>query len=216
MTLYKLAEQINSMLEGGDPPVASKFGIGEIKEVAVQVINSLIKTQHFSEELAGGETIPDGSVLTEYDNIDVEPYKGVSRATLPAMPVKLPLNMGIYHVGKTDDPFNGFIPYEPCQLQMIGEESMISDVLGQVAYEPMGKYIIFNSDITANDEGFAITRVNMRLVIKDLSLWTDYELLPIPASMEAEVIEKVFTFLSAQLPSNKKVDVITKQEGGNQ
>jgi len=175
MTIYKLAEQINSMLEGGDPPVASKFDFREIKEAAVQVINSMIKAQHFSEELAAGETIPDGSVLTEYDNIAVESYKGVSRATLPAMPVKLPLNMGVFHVSKTDDIINGFIPFESGQLQMIGEEPLISDILGQVGYEVMGKYLIFNTDITDNDSVQAINEVYVKLVIKDLSLWGDYD-----------------------------------------
>ena len=87
MTLYKLSEIINSMLSGGDPPIAAKLEMQEIKEVAVQVINSLIKTQHFTEDMAGGETIPDGSVLTEYNDILVESYKNISRATLPAMPV---------------------------------------------------------------------------------------------------------------------------------
>jgi len=211
-TIYKITEQINAMLQGGDPPIASKFEMSEVKEVVVQVINSLIKSQHFTEDMASGETIPDGSVLTEYDNIPVESYKNVSRATLPAMPVKLLLNMGVFHVSKTDDIINGFIPFESGQLQMIGEEALISDILGQIGYEVSGKYLIFNKDITTGDADTAIHEVYVKLVIKDLSLWSDYELLPIPASMEAELIEKTFVFLTGQRPPNKKVDVIEKPQ----
>lgn len=211
-TLYSISEQVRSMLQGGDPPQAPKFEMEEVKRLVIQVVNGLIKTQHLTEEMAGGETIPDGSVLAEYDSVAVEKYKNVSRATLPAMPVKLSLNMGIWHVSRTDDIINGFIPFEPGQLQMIGEEPLISDILGQIGYEPMGKYIIFNKDITTNDPDNKIDEVYMKLVVKDLSLYGDYEMLPIPASMEGEVIMQTFQILSGQFPSNKKVDVINKQQ----
>lgn len=213
-TLYSISEQVRSMLQGGDPPAAPKFEMEEVKRAVIQVINGLIKVQHVSEEMALGESIPDGSVLAEYDNVAVESWKGVSRATLPAMPVKLPLNMGIFHVSKVDEPFNGFIPFESGQLQMIGEEPLISDILGQIGYEQSGKYIIFNKDITTNDPDYVIDEVYIKLVVKDLSLYGDFEMLPIPASMEAEVIMQTFQMLSGQFPSNKKVDVINKQEVG--
>ncbi len=199
------------MLQGGDPPIAAKFEMEEVKRMVIQLVNGMIKVQHLTEEMAGGMAIPDGSVLAEYDNIAVESWKGVARATLPAMPVKLPLNIGIFHVGPTDDPLNGYIPFEPGQLQMLGEEPLISDILGQFGYYPMGKYIIFNKDITDNDAENAVTEVYMLLVVKDLSLYGDYEMLPISASMEAEVIQSVFQFMSGQMPSSKKVDVINKQ-----
>lgn len=210
-TLFSIGEQIRSLLEGGDPPIAAKFDMEEVKRAAIQVINGLIKVQHVTEEMGGGMAIPDGSVFAEYDNVAVESWKGVARATLPAMPVKLPLNIGIFHVGPVDDPLNGFIPFESGQLQMLGEEPLISDILGQVGYEQSGKYIIFNKDITDNDEDYRITAAYMKLVVKDLTLYGDFDMLPIPASMEADVIQMTFQMLSGQMPANKKVDVINKQ-----
>lgn len=211
-TLYSIVESVRGLQQGGDPPNAAKFTFQEIKIAVIQVINSLIKSQHLTEEMAGGEAIPDGTVLGEYDNVPVESYKGVSRATLPAMPVKMPLNIGIFHVGKTDDIINGFIPFGAGELQMLGEEALISDMLGQVGYEPRGKYIVFNIDITDNDANNAINEVYMLLAVKDLSLYTDWEMLPISSSMEADVIQGAFQYLSNQQPANKKVDVINKQE----
>lgn len=210
ISIYKISEQVRAALDGGDSPAASRREMGEVKEAIIQVVNGMIKAQHFSETLGAGEYIPDGTFLTQYDDIAVESYKNVSRATLPAIPVNLPIGVGIFHVGKNDDFFNGFIPFQAGELQMIGEEPILSDILGQIGYEPNGKYIIFNKDITAGDDDTAITSVCVRLVVKDLALYTDYEMLPIPVSMEADVIQKTFEVLNIQLPANKKVDVVNK------
>ena len=210
-TLYSISEAVRSFLQGGDPPQAPKFEMEEVKRIVIQVVNGMIKAQHLTETMAGGESIPDGMVLAEYDNVAVEKYKNVARVTLPVMPVSLPMNMGIWHVSKVDDIINGFIPFQPGELQMIGEEPMISTILGQIGYEPRGKYLIFNKDITTNQTEYRITEVYMQLVVKDLSLYGDFDLLPIPSSMEADVIMATFQALTGQLPSNKKVDVINKQ-----
>ncbi len=213
-TIYSISEQAQSMLQGGDTPNAARFEKEEVKRFIIQAINSLIKTQHLTEEMAGGESIPDGTVLGEYDNVAVESYKGVARCELPAMPVKMPLNIGIFHVSKIDNIIDGFIPFQAGQLQMLGEEPIISDVLGQVAYEPRGKYLVFNRDITTNDEDNAINAVYMLLAVKDLSLYGDWDMLPISADMESVVIEATYKFMLGQMPSNKKVDVINKQLEG--
>ena len=210
-TLYSISEAVRSFLQGGDPPQAPKFEMEEVKRIVIQVVNGMIRAQHFTETMAGGESIPDGMMLAEYDNVPVEKYKNVSRATLPVMPVSLPMNMGIFHIGKVDDIINGFVPFQPGELQMIGEEPMISNILGQIGYEPRGKYVVFNKDITTNQAEYRITEVYMQLVVKDVSLYGDYDLLPIPASMEFELISATFQALTGQLPPNKKVDVINKQ-----
>lgn len=210
-TLYAISEQVQSLLEGGDPSAAPKFDLREISRTVIQIINTALKTQHFTQTMAGGENIPDGLVLAEYDNVAVETYKNVSRATLPAMPVSLPMNMGVYHVSKTDDVINGFIPFQPGELQMIGEDAFISDILGQIGYEPRGKYIVFNKDITVGDDETRIEEVYLLLVVKDLSLYGDWDLLPISADLEATVIQQTFEFLKQQMPQDKKVDVINKQ-----
>ena len=211
-TLFSISQQVMKMLEGSDPASAKKFAMAEVKRFIVQNINSIIKVQHFSEEMAGGEMIPDGTVLGEYDNVAVEPYKNVSRCTLPIMPIKLPMNIGVFHVSKTDDIINGFIPFEAGQLQMLNEEPLISDLLGQVAYEVRGKYLIFNRNITLGDEVTKINEVYMLLAVKDLSLYGDWDLLPITSSMEVDVIANTYQMLSSQMQQNKKVDVISKQE----
>lgn len=212
MTIFKITEEVLSRLNGGDRPSSSRPSKQEVKNVLIQVVNSLIKSQHFNQVMQDGERIPDGLVLAEYDNIPVEEYRGVSRGTLPVMPVSLPLNMGVFHVGKSDDAINGFIPFQPGQMAMLSEEPMLSDILGQIGYEPRGKYIVFNSDITTNEE--PITSVFALLVVKDVALYGDFELLPISADMEIDVIKGCYEFFAGQNNGEKKVDVIDKKEGG--
>ena len=209
MTLYGIAESIKGMLNR-DPASASKPNLQIIKNTAIQVINSMLGMQHFTQTMAGGENIPDGLALAMYDNIAVESYKNIARSVLPVMPVSLPLNMGIFHVGKTDDIINGFIPFQPGEMQLIGEEELISDLLGQIGYWPAGKYVYYNKDITTNGDE-SISEVLMFLVVKDLSQYAEFDLLPIPSSMENDVIMNTYKQLGGQIMETKKVDVVSKE-----
>lgn len=208
-TLYSIAEATKGMLDR-DPASASRPSINVIKSVAIQVINSMLGLQHFTKTMGGGENIPDGLALAAYDNIAVESYKNISRSVLPVMPVSLPLNMGIFHVGKTDDIVNGFIPFQPGEMQLIGEEELISDLMGQIGYWPAGKYIYYSRDITVNGD-YSINEVFMFLVVKDLSLYAEFDILPISSSMENDVIIGTYKQLSGQTLESKKVDVISKE-----
>lgn len=207
-TLYSISESVKGMLHR-DPASASRPTLPVIKTMVIQVINSMIGLQHFTKTMGGGENIPDGLSLAAYDNIAVESYKNISRSVLPVMPVSLPLNMGIYHVGKTDDIVNGFVPFQPGEMQLIGEEEIISDILGEIGYWPAGKYIYYNRDITVNGD-YSINEVFMFLVVKDLSLYAEFDMLPIPSSMEADVIMNTYKQFSSQTIESKKVDVISK------
>lgn len=99
-TKYMLAEQVMSLLKGGAPSAPSNIKMPAIIKLLEQLINANLKINHFNTQMAAGETIPEGTVLAMYDRIPVEPYKrNFSRAKLPAIPVSLPRDMGIYFVG---------------------------------------------------------------------------------------------------------------------
>lgn len=99
VTKYYLMEQVQIMLAGGAPSAGKKYEPGVVWAFLQQVINKKLKFEYLSVTLPGGETIPEGLVLANYDNVTVERYKGVSRAQLPAMPVSLRRGMGIWFVG---------------------------------------------------------------------------------------------------------------------
>jgi cellobiose-specific phosphotransferase system component IIB len=186
-TKKQIAEQVLRNLSGGDPSAGSRVHILELYKAIEQSVNRLIKAQHFKETFASGETIPEGAVLATYENVSVTQWKDVSKSTLPAMPVALPKGMGVFEISLQDDAFGAeFIPIQPGQFTMALAQRLMSELLGQTGYELIGPEVIYTKDLTALD----ITQVRMRLVVLDASQYGEYDLLPIPADMEASVIEE--------------------------
>lgn len=206
-TKYKIAEQVILNLKGGNIKAAASVEVDEVMEYAGQVLNTLFKQEHLSVNMALGETIPEGVMLATYENVPVEKYGNVTRATLPATPISLPRNMGIFHVARQTDineEFDcGFIPIQSGQMQLIKGERLISDLLGQVGYTPKGMTLIFTKDLLAEDPATTLT---MDLAVMDINLYDDYDVLPIPADMEVKVIQECFNFFAAQQPGTNIVD----------
>jgi len=99
-TKYILAEQVMNLLKGGDASAPSSVKIPVIVKLIEELANAGLKTEMFTTQMASGETIPDGLVISNYDKIPVEPYKkNFSRAKFPFIPVALPRNIGYHFVG---------------------------------------------------------------------------------------------------------------------
>lgn len=194
-TKKKLSEQVIRRLSGGDRSVGSKWHPLEIQEAIMQVLNSMLRPQYF-ETLQLGETIPEGCVLANYEDIAVTSWNGISKSTLPAIPVSLPKNLGVFRISKSGDPLsNDFIPIPQGQYGMVVTQRLLSDLIGDViGYEVRGKEIWYTVDLTAQSP--ATNAVTMQLVVMDLSLYSESELLPINADQEAKVIEAVLQMFS--------------------
>jgi len=202
MTKYKIAEQILLMLKGGNIKAATTIELEDIMEAVGQYINSHFKQEQLSVNMPSGETIPEGLMLASYgDTTPIVPvqYKGVSKITLPVTPVALPRNMGVFHVSRLNDINDGFLPLQTGQLALIKGERLISDLLGQIGYEVVGNDVIFNKDLTTESG----TTIYLRLVVMDMSQYDDYDQLPLPADMEATIIQEVFKLFSMQMPASK-------------
>lgn len=209
-TKYKIAQQVQELLKAGHPKTASTVRLENIMLSVGQCVNSLFKQEHFKINMADGVTIPEGAMLTYYDNLTPVSYKNVSKLTLPATPLALPRNMGIFHVSRTADIDNGFIPAQNGQLSLIKDERLISDVLGQVVYTPYGNDIVFNVDLTT-EEGIQLI---VGLVIMDINSYDDYTALPLPADMEQDVIMTCFKLFAAQVEGQKLDDPSTERTVG--
>lgn len=201
-TKYKIAEQVLQLLKGGNPKAATTVEIEDLQEVIGQTINRLFKQEQLTVNMPSGETIPEGVMLATYDGLVPVKYKSVSKITLPAVPISLPRNMGVFHVSRTDDISDGFIPLQTGQLSLIKGESLISDLLGYVGYEVVGNDVIFNKDLTA-EEGVTIL---VRLALMDINSYDDYMPLPFPADMEGQIVQETFKLFSMQMPASYLVD----------
>lgn len=209
-TLYRLAEETLRLLSGGNIPAAKDISISEIKIAIGQVINKLLKIDYLNVNMKTGEAIPNGSVLGLYENIPYTSYKtGMSKATLPIKPLKLPRNMGVFSVFLSSNPQKEFIPMQMGQANLINSQAMINDVLGQVAYENFGMELVFNKDLALL---FPSDKLSMRLAILDASLYDDYDILPIPPEMEWDVKSEVYKLYSTEPLPDKSVDATTNEE----
>lgn len=186
-TKYKIAEQVVRIFNGGEIPVATKLKVNEAKLAVEQVLNKMLKMEYLNTNIPMGEVIPNGASIATYENITVQQYGNRSKSVLPAMPLKLPRGIGVYQIF---DPANmncPFIPLEMGQFGLLTTQPLINNLLGQVGYEWYGTDIIYTTDLTQPDP----IEVTMRLVVLDISQYSDWDILPIPPEMEWDVINEV-------------------------
>jgi hypothetical protein len=214
-TKYSISEQVRLRLTGGSGKQSAIVDPREIMKAVEQVCNSLLKMDYFKATLQIGETVPENLSLATYENIPITPYKGVARAIMPAIPIRLPRNIGCwavfpFNIAAGSTLFNTqFIPIPFGMATLLQTQPMISDLLGQIGYECQGGSIIFSKDITAAP--YSINACTMQLVVLDISQYGDYDLLPLPADMEADAIEQVYQrFAPERMPDKIDDPISTK------
>lgn len=218
-TIYLLAEQTMKLIEGGTRSAGSSVTFNEIKLACGNVINQLLKTEYLSINSKIGEVIPNGTTLGLYEDIDVVSYNGKSKATLPIKPIKLPRNMGIWAIYAKYDPKDigyeldkEFIPLQMGQGGLIKSQPLLNDLMGQVGYENFGMDVIFTKDLKSL---FPNIKLAMRLAIMDISMYGDYDPLPILPEQEWQVINEVYKLYATQVVPDKLVDPTVDESKGN-
>lgn len=200
-TKYKLAEQIQRLLKG-NPVISGRVHINDIKILIEQVANKLLKADYFQVNLPEGDTVPNNCMVFTYDAVPVTTYKGVSKASLPSIPINLPRNMGVLHVSKVDDINSPFIPIPSSTFGIIKPQALLGDLSGLIGYEVVGRDVIFTKDLP----GLSVNTVYMRLVGVDLSQLSDTDLLPLSSDMEAAVVDGVYRILITAPPADKAIN----------
>lgn len=202
-TIYRLAEECLKLISGGKIPVATGVSINEAKISIGQIANSLLKVDYFQINGKMAETIPNGSVLGYYSDLVAESWKGKSRVKLPVKPLKLPRDMGVWSVFPSDQPDKEFIPLEMGQWSLLQSQPLLNNLLGQVGRETYGDYVVLTKDITIPGEPVT---VDMRLVIMDISLYGDYDILPILPEQEWQIKQEFVKLYGNEPIPDKTVD----------
>lgn len=198
-TKKKISEQIQRILKG-NPVISARVHINDIMLLVEQVANQLLKAEHFSVNMPAGDTVPNNCMIFSYDAVPVEVYKtSKSRSKLPSIPVSLPRNMGVLHISKTDAIDEPFIPIPTSMYGIVKPQDMLGDLSGLIGYEVVGSEVIY----TKNLLGMGISSVYMRLVGTNLSLLTDYDILPVSADMEAQIVQMVYNMLVQAPPADR-------------
>lgn len=96
-----------------------------------------------------------------------------------------------------------FIPLQMGQGSLIRSQPLINDLMGQVGYENFGMDVIFTKDLKSL---FPDIKLAMRLAIMDISMYGDFDPLPILPEQEWQVINEVYKLYATQVVPDKLVD----------
>lgn len=207
-TKNKIAEQVLYRINGGITKTSSPVQKEDVIEALGQIINTMFKLNHFTVTLQAGETIPSGLMLATYGPVTVTSLgRTKAKCTLPVMPVSLPRNMGIFQVSPYEDFRCTYIPIQSGQYELLKSQPLISNLLGQVGYEPYGNRIELTQDITIDN----ITELYFRLVVLEVGQYDDYEALPIPFDMETDIVDELIKRFAPVTGTMKFSDIIAPQ-----
>lgn len=203
-TRYRLAEQAQRILAGGNVGSALKYHIRELIISVCQVANQLLKIEYMQTNIPMGEMIPAGASIGTYDTgIFAYKYKNTSAITLPTAPMRLPRDIGCYAVYPLDDPYAEFIPLQMGQAGLIQSQGLLSNLAGGIGYERFGLIVQFTKDITIPNQQVPI---GVRLVVLDFNLYDDYTPLPLSADQEWAIVQEVVKTYSQEPVPDKLMD----------
>lgn len=192
-TKYKLAEQVQRLyarfLDKDNP--SDVIDLREVKLIIEQSINKVLKLQVADNFKAGYYDVPRCNIL-EYtvNTVTAESANNRAYIVLPAIPVTLPMDMGVWSVSATNAIMTPYIPIPAQDVLVFGTVASgtnLSHLEGQVGYYVQGKKIYFTKDITLSANG-SISSVTVNLIVSDFSKFTDNELLPISPEVESSII----------------------------
>ena len=203
-TLGKLTEQIARVyaryIDKENPnTVVDKR---EIKLLVVDAIHTILGAKLSDQAAKGFTDIPEALIAT-YENISVVSAGSTYKCTLPAQPISAAGDMGIYEV--FSDELNPFIPI-PKQIMKVMQGTDLAVLESKVGY-----FRSSNDKIrfTANP---AVSTVTMRLIINDITKYSDTDILPRPGDYNLKVIELVLKTLGLGQVSIPEFNVEQQQD----
>jgi hypothetical protein len=204
-----LAEQIQRLYARfiDKDNVSDVIDIREIKLLLAQSINKILKLQVSESFKAGQIDVPKCNLLEYTCAVTSESGNNRSYITLPAIPLTLPLDMGIWSIAASNAALTPYIPI-PAQDIIVFQGTNVSALEQQVGYYVQGKKVYFTKDITLSANG-SITSVIVNLLVSDFSQIGDNDLLPISPEVEAVVIEDVLNAISGGKVA--QIELQTKQ-----
>lgn len=218
-TLKRLTEQIYLQYSGGTQNQDAKSQMQEIKYLVVEQLNRLLKQERLRETSLTDFRLPDSAAITSYTISTIVADGDYSTFSLPAQPIAAPHGMGVYEVILNDTTDS--IEYEMVPIDNAYQRTFLS------LYPEWNKYAPFTKSFAGATGGWYTWdggqkvrlcgdfstgyNIKLKLLIVDISTLADTDLLPIPADMEATVIENVLMLMRARQVEDKVMDDNTKR-----
>jgi len=201
-TKRKIAEQVQSLLNGGVLSDDAKYDIREIEELVGQACNKVLKTEHIKSNIPLGEMIPPHALIATYENITVTSRNDYScTVTLPAQPINLPRNVGVWNMFSNDEPYITLVPVQSGRMNIFNsagrrhENAFSCDV---IPYEVRSnkKVIIYAPESEIG------STVDLQLLVVDVNELTVNDLLPLASDMEYDVVREVLSLMGQTPPED--------------
>lgn len=191
-----LAEQIQRLyarfLEKDNP--SDVIDLREIKLILNQSINKVLKLQVAESFKAGLVDVPKCNLLEYTCVVTAETGNNRSYITLPAIPLTLPMDMGIWSIAASSGAMTPYIPI-PAQDVLVFQGANLSYLEGKIGYYLQGKKVYFTKNITLTANG-SVTSVIVNLLVSDFSQLSNTDPLPISPEVESTIIEDVLQIIS--------------------
>jgi hypothetical protein len=209
-TIRTLSEQVSRLYARSQDKENNntKLNWKEVKPLVVNAINNAIGMSLINlNEMDVGVNITSGmlarykvTVLTRGTGEDEEWY-----SKLPAYPVRLKQNLGLFRVGPASSFKKPYIIVPELYWDLVDQLDE-SDLEGNVGVIPAGD----NEIIYSKDPG--VTQVSVSLVVCDSSTFGDNDVLPLTAELELVVIDEVLSKFTPEVKVNKEIQEQTETE----
>jgi hypothetical protein len=166
----------------------------EINLLMNQSINKVLKLQVADSFKAGMVDVPKCNLLEYTCAVTADAGNNRSYITLPAIPLTLPMDMGIWSIAAATGAMTPYIPI-PSQDVLVFQGANLSYLEGKTGYYVQGKKVYFTNNITLVANG-TVTSVVVNLLVSDFSQIGDNDVLPISPEVESTIIEDVLQTIS--------------------
>lgn len=166
----------------------------EINLIMNQSINKVLKLQVADSFKAGLVDVPKCNLLEYTCAVTADAGNNRSYITLPAIPLTLPMDMGIWSIAAATGAMTPYIPI-PAQDVLVFQGVNLSYLEGKVGYYLQGKRVYFTKNITLAANG-TVTSVVVNLLVMDFSQIGDNDVLPISPEVESAIIDDVLQTIS--------------------
>lgn len=200
-TLKTISEQIRRLYYGGHIPDDAELIEAEVNALVLQATARHLKLQHYENKKAGGHDIPSSSLVQYNVKLEADPDTGHYMAKLPAVPLSLPKDMGVWQVHERGNYENVFIPLISGWINRTS--SLYGNRLeGRMGYALQGSKLLFAKHPKLDK----IKEVTLHLIVADISKLAPYDLFPAPADMVMTIIEDVLNILKGRAPKPQAND----------
>jgi hypothetical protein len=166
----------------------------EINLLMNQSINKVLKLQVADSFKAGLVDVPKCNLLEYTCAVTADAGNNRSYITLPAIPLTLPMDMGIWSIAAATGAMTPYIPI-PAQDVLVFQGANLSYLEGKIGYYLQGKRVYFTKNITLTANG-TVTSVVVNLLVIDFSQIGDNDVLPISPEVESAIIDDVLQTIS--------------------